>query len=166
MQTPSTTGCVMDAVYLLGDPADPCWGWGIQGRSSGWWEMFVQPPPAWWHFCPHLSMTQPALPTAPVHVGAPRPLRAPALPSVPGQGVPGLMALPTGGRGAEVSPRVLQLPQLPRLHRGRGHLRAGGALQALLVRLLWGDRGDTSPGTPTHPPALLPTAATATTRWW
>lgn len=29
-----------------------------------------------------------------------------------------------------------------------------------------GGWGDTCLSTPTHPPALLPTAATATTRWW
>lgn len=53
LQTPSTTGCGTGVLYILGDPGGPCWGWGMQRRSSGWWEMFLQPPPAWWHFCPY-----------------------------------------------------------------------------------------------------------------
>lgn len=43
----------------------------MQGRGSGWWEMFLQPPPAWWHFCPHHPVAQPALPTAPPSPGPP-----------------------------------------------------------------------------------------------
>lgn len=64
------------------------------------------------------------------------------------------MALSAGGRGAEIPPRVLQLPQLPHLHWGRGHLRAGGALQALLVRLLSGGLGGHIPQHP-HPPSCF-----------
>lgn len=63
----STTGRGRGTLYILGDPGGLCWGWGMQGRSSRWWEVFLQPSPAWWHFCPHHPMAHPDLPMVLVH---------------------------------------------------------------------------------------------------
>lgn len=49
-----------------------------------------------------------------------------------------------GGRGAEIPPRVLHLPHVRDLHRGRGHLHAGGTLQAVLVSA-WAPSGPAVP---------------------
>lgn len=87
MQTPSTTGCGRGVLCVLGDPRGPCWGWGMQGRSSGWWEMFLQPSPAWWHFCTHRPMAQPALAIALMHPWVlPAPSKPRAHPQCPDRG--------------------------------------------------------------------------------
>lgn len=127
VQTPSTAGCG-HPVHFRGTLESHVGVEGCKGEAQGGGRCS----------CSHPQPGGTPVPTILwLSLPFPRPLRAPAPPSVRGHGVPGLMALPAGGRGAEVPPRVLQLPQLPRLHRGRGHLRAGGALQALLVRLGW-----------------------------